>query len=123
MLHSGKSDNAVSAGHSAHRRHPRHHLAIPLHLWRRAGTGTMIPGIALEISESGISLILPEQLSSGETVELLIQLPGGQLRATAVVRNKTMFRYGFEFEFLTTAQQQLIKSACASLPIYTGPEY
>lgn len=83
----------------------------------------MIPGIALEISESGISLILPEQLSSGETVELLIQLPGGQLRATAVVRNKTMFRYGFEFEFLTTAQQQLIKSACASLPIYTGPEY
>ena len=83
----------------------------------------MIPGIALEISESGISLILPEQLPSGETVELLIQLPGGQLRATAVVRNKTMVRYGFEFEFLTTAQQQLIKSACASLPIYTGPEY
>jgi len=34
-------------GHSAHRRHPRHHLATPLNLWRRLGTGTMIPGIAL----------------------------------------------------------------------------
>lgn len=122
MLHSGESDNRAANGNSAHRRHPRHHLATPLNLWRRAGTGTMIPGIALEISQSGISAILPEQLSPGETVEFAIQLPGGQLRATAVVRNKTMFRYGFEFEFLTTAQQQLIKGSCASLPFYTGPE-
>jgi len=122
MLHSGESDNRAAASHSAHRRHPRHHLAIPLNLWRRAGTGAMIPGIALEISESGISAILPEQLSAGETIEFTMQLPGGPLRATAVVRNKIAFRYGFEFEFLTTAHQELIKNTCASLPLYTGPE-
>ena len=84
--------------------------------------GTMIPGIALEISQSGISVIVPEQLSIGENVELSVQLPGGELRATAVVRNTAMFRHGFEFTFLTSAQQQLIKNTCAALPLYTGPE-
>lgn len=122
MLHPGESDNRAASSNSAHRRHPRHHLAIPLNLWRRAGTGTMIPGIALEISESGISAILPEELSPGEAVEFVIQLPAGQLRATGVVRNKIAFRYGFEFQLLTTPQQQLIKETCASLPLYTGPE-
>ena len=51
--------------------------------------GTMIPGIALEISESGFSVILPEQLSVGENVELAIQLPTDQLRATAVQAHRT----------------------------------
>lgn len=112
----------AAAGHPAHRRHPRHHLALPLNLWRRVGMGTMIPAIALEISQSGISAILPEQLSVGENVELSLQLAGGELRAVAVVRNTAMFRHGFEFVFLTSAQQQLIKATCAALPLYTGPE-
>jgi hypothetical protein len=109
-------------GHSAHRRHPRHHLATPLNLWRRRGTGTMIPGIALEISLSGISVILPDELSLGEEVELLILLPTGQLRMAAVVRNRTMFRYGFEFDLPTSAQKKLISDTCAALPLYSSPE-
>lgn len=83
----------------------------------------MIPGIALEISHSGLSIILPEGLSLGEQVEFVIQFPAGELRAVAVVRNRTMFRYGCEFEFLTSAQQQLINEVCAALPLYTGPDY
>jgi PilZ domain-containing protein len=83
----------------------------------------MIPGIALEISRSGLSIILPEGLSVGEQVEFVIQLPAGELRAAAVVRNRTMFRYGCEFEFLTSAQQQLINDVCAALPLYTAPDY
>jgi hypothetical protein len=83
----------------------------------------MIPGIALEISESGISVILPERLSVGENVEFTLQLPGGELRAAAVVRNTAMFRHGFEFAFLSSAQRQLIKQACASLPLYTPTKY
>lgn len=84
--------------------------------------GTMIPGIALEISQSGISVILPEQLAVGENVELSLQLSGGCLRAAAVVRNAAMFRHGLEFAFLTSAQQQLVNDTCAALPLYTGPE-
>lgn len=111
-----------AAAYSAHRRHPRHHLATPLNLWRRRGTGTMIPGIALEISASGISVILPEELSPGEQVEFLIRVPAGELRMTAVVRNRAMFRHGLEFEFLTAAQTKLINDTCAALPLYTSPE-
>jgi hypothetical protein len=85
--------------------------------------GTMVPGIALEISQSGISVILPERLSVGESVEFTLQLPGGELRAIAVVRNTAMFRHGLEFAFLTSAQQQLIRNTCAALPLYTGPEH
>ncbi|HEY6935644.1 MAG TPA: PilZ domain-containing protein [Terriglobales bacterium] len=114
--------HSAAAEHPAHRRHPRHHLALPLNLWRRVGMGTMIPGIALEISQSGISVILPEQLSIGENVELRLQLPGGELRLFAVVRNQAIFRHGLEFAYLTSAQQQLIETTCASLPLYTGPE-
>jgi hypothetical protein len=108
---------------SAHRRHSRHHLATPLHLWRRSGSGIAIPGIALEISESGISVILPEELALGEQVEFAVELPTGQLRTTAVVRNKIMFRSGLEFQAPSSAQLQLIRQACAALPLYTGPEY
>ena len=123
MLDSRDRDGATATSQSAHRRHPRHHLAIPLNLWRKRGNGAMIPGIGLEISESGISVIFPEQLALGETVEFAILLPGGELRAAAVVRNKTMFRYGFEFNSLTGPQRQLVKDTCAALPLYTGPEY
>ncbi|MGE5205813.1 MAG: PilZ domain-containing protein [Chlamydiota bacterium] len=123
MFEVPRRDAGVASGHSAHRRHPRHHLAMPLNLWRRAGTGAMIPGIALEISQSGLSAILPEELSVGEEVEFSLQLPAGQLRASAVVRNKAMFRYGFEFAYFTSAQQQLVKETCAALPLYTGPEH
>lgn len=123
MPDSRERDIATGSSQSAHRRHPRHQLATPLHLWRRTGNGSMIPGIGLEISESGISVIFPEELALGETVEFAVQLPAGELRATAVVRNKTMFRYGFEFNSLTSEQRQLVRDTCAALPLYTGPEY
>ena len=123
MFHSRERDNPLTRPQSAHRRHPRHHLATPLRLWRRSGSATAIPGIALEISESGLSVILPEQLSTGEQVEIHLQLPAGQLRLTAVVRNQTMFRAGLEFQAPSSAQLQVIRETCAALPLYIGPEY
>lgn len=120
-MHSQERDNPLAR--SAHRRHPRHHLATPLNLWRQSGSATAIPGIALEISESGLSVILPEQLSLGEQVELDLELPAGHLRLSAVVRNQTGFRSGLEFQAPSSAQLQTIRAACAALPLYTGPEY
>ena len=79
--------------------------------------------MGLEISESGISVILPEELAIGERIEFAIQLPGGLLRTMAVVRNKSGFRCGLEFEAPTAAQKLLVKNTCAALPLYSGPEY
>ncbi len=56
-----------------------------------------VPGRTLEISESGISAILAVELSIGETVELAVSLPLERMNVEAVVRNKNIFRHGFEF--------------------------
>ena len=56
-----------------------------------------VPGRTLEISESGISAILAVELSIGEAVELEVSLPLERVNVKAVVKNKNIFRHGFEF--------------------------
>ena len=56
-----------------------------------------MPGRTLDISESGMSAILPVELRMGETVELRIKLPITVATVRAVVRNRNVFRHGFEF--------------------------
>jgi hypothetical protein len=57
----------------------------------------LVPGRALEISQSGMSAILQVELPVGETVELEIKLPLNPATARAIVRNRNVFRHGFEF--------------------------
>ncbi|HZW80477.1 MAG TPA: PilZ domain-containing protein [Candidatus Deferrimicrobiaceae bacterium] len=77
------------------RRHPRATLEVDIVVHsKRAGP---VPGRTLEISESGISAILAVELFIGEAVELDINLPLERLHVKAVVRNKNIFRHGFEF--------------------------
>jgi hypothetical protein len=56
----------------------------------------LLPGRALDISESGMSAILPVELQVGEIVDLTIKLPITLATAHAVVRNRNVFRHGFE---------------------------
>ena len=53
--------------------------------------------MTIELSETGMSAILPVQLLVGEAVELRISLPLGSGDVRAVVRNINAFRHGFEF--------------------------
>jgi PilZ domain len=57
----------------------------------------VLPGRTLDIGESGMSAILPAELQVGQTVELKIKLPMALATTRAVVRNRNVFRYGFEF--------------------------
>lgn len=57
----------------------------------------LLPGQTLDISESGLSAILPVELQLGETVELKIKLPITVAIVRAVVRSRSVFRHGFEF--------------------------
>ncbi len=57
----------------------------------------LVPGRALDITESGISAILAVQLQVGATVELQIKLPMVLATTLAVVRSRNVFRHGFEF--------------------------
>jgi hypothetical protein len=56
-----------------------------------------LPGRALEISEYGMSAILPVELEEGEEAELKIKLPLITVTIKGVVANRNVFRHGFKF--------------------------
>ena len=56
-----------------------------------------VPGRIQEISEAGMSAILPVQLTEGDRVELQIRLASATASTHATVRDRNVFRHGFEF--------------------------
>jgi PilZ domain len=57
----------------------------------------LLPGRTYDISESGMSAILPVELREGQEVELQIRLPRAAETTRAIVRNRNVYRHGFEF--------------------------
>jgi len=57
----------------------------------------LLPGRTHDISESGMSAILPVELREGQEVELQIRLPRAAETMRAIVRNRNVYRHGFEF--------------------------
>ena len=101
------------------RKYQRYIFSEPINV-TRLHPATVIPSIALEISEGGMSAIAPEEFRVGEETELLLNIPRGRLIVHAVVRNKNQFRYGFEFIDVTEEQRALIRNLCDSSPPYNG---
>lgn len=54
-------------------------------------------GRTVDVSESGVSAMLSLELPVGELVELDFTLPFGQVKIYAIVRQRSAFRYGFQF--------------------------
>ena len=94
------------------RRHPRYTLdtAITVH----SRTHGVLSGHTVDISESGLSAMLKIEVSLGEVVKLEIVHTVGLVTVYAVVRNRTAFRYGFEF-MDTNPPDRLVKSICQQL--------
>jgi hypothetical protein len=57
----------------------------------------LLPGRTQDISEAGMSAVLPVELREGQEVELQIRLPSATETLRAIVRNRNVFRHGFEF--------------------------
>src|SRR5579863_8877569 len=85
----------VSDEQAKTRRHARFILEVDVTV--RSPTLGLIPGVSIEMSESGLSATLPMEVPVGETVDLRINLPLGPVEQRAVVRNRDAFRHGFEF--------------------------
>ncbi len=95
------------------RRHPRFTLEVGVTIYSPAvGPFT---GKTVEISESGMSVILAADLELGQPVELKFKLPLGAVKAQAVVRQRNGDRYGFEFVDPNPAIY-LIRESCCLLP-------
>ena len=76
------------------RRHQRFELEAEVTVRTDSG---LFPGRTHDISESGMSAILPVELREGEVVELQIRLPSATETIHAIVRHRNVFRHGFEF--------------------------
>lgn len=72
-------------------------------------------GISIEMSESGMSALMSEDLGVGERVHIE-PIAGGKV--LALVRRQTGKVYGFEFIDLASAQVQQLREICKGLPAY-----
>jgi hypothetical protein len=70
----------------------------------------LAPGRTLDISESGISAVVPLELTLGEPVKLDIRFPLEPVMVTAVVRSRNASRYGFEFDQHGTGKELILKA-------------
>ena len=91
------------------RRHPRLLFSVPVKLRHLAAGGIRTHrGISLDISESGVAALVEGRLGIGDTIQIELKLPSGELHAIAVVRHSSPLRSGFEFIGLTAEERACI---------------
>ena len=77
------------------RRERRFKLEVEIKITSR--NSGIVKGRTGDISQSGISALLREELAIGELVELDFTVPLGRVKIYAIVANRSAFRYGFRF--------------------------
>ena len=96
------------------RRHPRYKFETEIRVYPR--NSVVVRGHSLDLSESGISAILREEIHVNEVVRLEFSVPDGDIEVHALVRQRNAFRYGFQFLESSTAHS-LISRTCRELAI------
>ena len=96
------------------RRYPRFKVEVDIQIHSR--TCGMLKGHTVDLSESGISALLRMEVPLGEVVTLDFTLPFGRVTIHAVVRQRSAFRYGFQFVALD-AGMEIIRSTCRQLAV------
>jgi hypothetical protein len=112
MDHAKESAAQVNPFPNERRRSLRFKLEVLLKI--RCQTGEVVQGRTVEMSESGISAIIPLGMVVGQAVELAFDLPFGAVSVRAVVRNNSAFRYGFQF-IPEPHEQEVIERSCRAL--------
>jgi hypothetical protein len=100
-----------------HARNTRQHsrFTLPVDVTVQSPTQGLVPANALDISESGISAVLPIHLPVGEIVELDFKLPVRRIRLFATVHQNHEFRYGFQFVEPDDTTLDTIRGSCRLL--------
>ncbi len=101
------------------RRHARFKLEVDILVYPRECS--VIRGHTVDVSESGISALLREEVPVGELVRLEFSLPFGDVEVLAMVRQRNAFRYGFQFVEASPAQG-VIARTCRQLGVEHSPE-
>lgn len=96
------------------RRHPRYKVDIDVRIYPR--NSAVVRGHSVDISESGISAMLRDEVPLGEVMRLEFTLPTGDVEIHALARQRNAFRYGFEF-LEAISQLEIIQRACRQLAV------
>ena len=96
------------------RRHPRYKLEVNISVYAR--NAPVVRGHTVDISESGISAMLTVEVPIGEIVRLEFSLPAGDVDVDATVKQRSAFRYGFQFVD-TTAIGDIVGRTCRQLAL------
>lgn len=102
------------------RRHRRFKLDVEICVYPH--DSAVVRGHTVDISESGISAILPLEVPVGEVVRLEFSLPSADVEVFAMVRQRNAFRYGFQFVEDTSALG-VIGRTCRELAIEQSVAY
>ena len=99
------------------RRHPRFKIEVDIRVYPREAS--VVRGHTVDISESGISAMLREEVPLGGMVRLEFTLPLGAVEVLAMVRHRSAFRYGFQFVEASSAND-IIGRTCRELAMEQG---
>jgi hypothetical protein len=104
---SGQAQNCTDQG-----RLPRFKLEVEITVISH--TCGRLKGYTVDISELGISAMLNIEVPVGEVVELNFNVPLGPVAIYAMVRQRSAFRYGFQF-IASNCMREVIKPTCLQL--------
>jgi c-di-GMP-binding flagellar brake protein YcgR len=93
---------------------PRFKLEVPIRIYPR--NSSVIRGSTVDISESGIAVMLRDEIPLGEVVRLEFTVLLGPVEVHAVARQRNAFRYGFQF-VEPASVQDVIGRTCRELAI------
>jgi hypothetical protein len=96
------------------RSHVRFKLQVAICIYCR--DAAVVRGDTVDIGETGISAILREEVPLGEVVRVTFSVPAGDVEILALVRQRTAFRYGFQFMEGGPASA-LIRRTCRELSL------
>ena len=102
------------------RRNPRYKLDVRVRLIIRNDKGNqVIHGRGTDISETGMAIFVPHQLSVEDRAEMEFTLPYSRQpqRVIVHVRNRSGYRYGVEFMTLSMPQRDEIIKTCKTLTL------
>jgi hypothetical protein len=96
------------------RRYPRYTLEVAIRVYPR--NASVVRGHTVDISESGVSAMLPVEVNLGEVVRLEFELPDGPVEVHAMVQQRNAFRYGMQF-VVSGSVHAAIARTCSQLSL------
>jgi len=110
-------DNTQPEIPGTRRRYPRYEIETELSASILGVERRQMRGRSLNINEGGIAGVFATGWDVGASVSLQFSVPVATtpVRVRGVVRNRTGYRYGFEFVELTPQQQETISRTCRTL--------